>query len=347
MKSIILIPSYQPNEVLPLLCKALKECDFKVVVVDDGGGERFQSIFEETKKYADVLGYEKNQGKGFALKYGFKYIYENYKECKSVITADGDGQHRILDIQKVDDYFNKYNCTIIGTRVFDVPIPLRSKVGNDMSKFTQALGTYKYSRDNQCGLRLFKYEDLPLLISIQGNRYEYEMNVLSEIQLKEIKYLCVKVATIYEPENSTSHFRPLMDTLKIQGSILLKSLPALIGSIVLCVISSIFLYIVLPNANITFDLMLSILAGFASCFVVQSALTLLIYKPRNFLVSLLRNFAYTFITSVSFLITSLLFTRLLGLHLIISYLLTIVIFVFPFYFLIKLNTLLKSDIEDK
>ena len=347
MNSVVLIPSYKPNEVLTILCRALKERGFSVVVVNDGSGDDFNYIFNESKQYADVIGYDVNKGKGYALRYGFKHIYENYKDSKSVITADGDGQHRIIDIQKVDECFTKYDCAIIGTRQFDVPIPFRSKIGNDMSKFTQALGTYRYSKDNQCGLRLFKTSDIPLLLTIKGNRYEYEMNVLSVFQMKEIKYKCVDVATIYEPENSTSHFKPLQDTIKIQASIIHKSLPSIIGNILNWVISTIFLYIVLSNVSNQFNLEVALLAGFAIGFIGQSLLTLIIYKPRNVLASFLRNLMYCSITLVSNIVTSLVFTQLLGLHLLLSFLFAIIIFVFPFYFLIKYNTLMQNNLEDK
>ena len=77
---VVLIPSYQPDETLVFLTRGLKNEGFKVLVVDDGSGTEFDKIFEEAKEYATVLRYEKNHGKGYALRYGFTYIKENLAE---------------------------------------------------------------------------------------------------------------------------------------------------------------------------------------------------------------------------------------------------------------------------
>ena len=72
-QSIIFIPSYQPENVLVCLAKALKEKGYEVLIVDDGSGDKYRSIFDEASLYSTVLHYENNHGKGYALKYGFKY----------------------------------------------------------------------------------------------------------------------------------------------------------------------------------------------------------------------------------------------------------------------------------
>ena len=86
-QSIMFIPSYQPENVLVCLAKALKEKGYEVLIVDDGSGDKYRSIFDEASLYSTVLHYENNRGKGYALKYGFKYIYEHYPSYKCVITA--------------------------------------------------------------------------------------------------------------------------------------------------------------------------------------------------------------------------------------------------------------------
>ena len=59
--SVVLIPSYQPETTLVNLTRGLKEEGFQVVVVDDGSGPSFSSIFEKCKANAIVIGYEKNR----------------------------------------------------------------------------------------------------------------------------------------------------------------------------------------------------------------------------------------------------------------------------------------------
>ena len=163
---VILLPSYQPEETLVNLSRGLSLEGFFVLVVDDGSGEKYSHIFEKCKKYATVIGYEKNQGKGHAIKFGYKYCLDNLKDYNYVVTADGDGQHRIDDIVRIYERVKRQNVSIIGVRKFDVKVPIKSKLGNTLSKFNQSLVTARYMHDNQCGLRAFPYSILPDMIDI-------------------------------------------------------------------------------------------------------------------------------------------------------------------------------------
>jgi len=91
---IILIPAYEPNQRLINLIHDLKDtCDYEIVVVDDGSGPSYKSIFDKVSSLGcTVLTHERNRGKGAALKTGFHYIQET-KEAAGVVTADCDGQH--------------------------------------------------------------------------------------------------------------------------------------------------------------------------------------------------------------------------------------------------------------
>ena len=46
-RTLILIPSYQPSDVLNSLVKSLKDNLYKLLVVDDGSGEKYELIFLE------------------------------------------------------------------------------------------------------------------------------------------------------------------------------------------------------------------------------------------------------------------------------------------------------------
>ena len=90
----IIIPSYEPDELLLDLCDRLTEADLtNVIVVDDGSGSSYQDIFEKIKaEYGfTVLIHKVNQGKGRALKTAFFHILEHQKEAIGCVTADSDG----------------------------------------------------------------------------------------------------------------------------------------------------------------------------------------------------------------------------------------------------------------
>lgn len=334
----ILLPSYQPDKILISLSKALADLKFEVLIVNDGSDESFQYIFDECEKWAKVISYPINRGKGEALKIGFKYILEKYKKCRYVITADGDGQHCIQDIVATYDKVATKKVTIIGERNFNGKVPLKSTLGNSLSRFSQALCTYRYMVDNQCGLRAFPISLLPKLVHIHGSRYEYEMKVLNYLQMKEIPFLPIEVQTIYENNNATSHFRPVRDTLLIQGSIFLCGLINLLTFVFGLLSTTLFYEFIfkegaLRPSPISIELSLFISAPITLLF--QLFLVLIIFRPKNFGKATFRFSLFRIIVLIFELIIVSFFTRVCNLPIYGAYLLCLPICMLPIYFLIK------------
>ena len=129
----ILIPAYKPDHLMIELLTNLKKEGFDIVVVNDGSGEQFDSVFEEAKKYALILNQKPNRGKGAALRLGFSYVNLHQDDHEYVITCDADGQHAISDIIKVNEKLWETNNIVLGSRKFDKSVPKRSRNGNFMS----------------------------------------------------------------------------------------------------------------------------------------------------------------------------------------------------------------------
>lgn len=220
-KSIILIPVYQPKVELVSFLHNLKQVSKSdIVVVDDGSGDGFESIFEVIKKNKiSVIEYSKNQGKGFAIKKGIKFVLENYPAGTGIITADGDGQHTTEDIKKIADELeikHDSKLIILGSREFDKKTtPKKSYIGNRATSFATKLATGINIPDTQTGLRGFTPKILSDLLKIKGNRYEYEMNVLLEAKDYGIGFEFIPIKTIYDNNNSGSHFHPIRDSLLV------------------------------------------------------------------------------------------------------------------------------------
>lgn len=331
--TVILLPSYQPVESLVVLSKALNELGFPVLIVDDGSGKDFDDIFTRCEPFARVIRYENNKGKGAALKVGYQACLDCYPEQKYVITADGDGQHRILDIIRMHERINKLNYSIIGVRKFDVKVPLKSKLGNGASKFTQALSTYRYMPDNQCGLRAFCFEDLPLMLKIKGNRYEYEMNVLTYLQTHEMKFQCMNIETIYEEGNKTSHFRPVQDTLRIQASILLNCLLSIIFYLLEALVGH--LLAKLAFASLPFGIELAIITSFVGTLLLHFICRVIVYKPKSPGKMFVRLLLYQVLLFLALVVNTVLFTRLLEVPLVLTYFISGFLSLIPLYYIVK------------
>lgn len=217
MNKIVLIPSYEPDDKLIKLVSNIKE--LTIIVVNDGSSEKYNKIYDEVKKYAHVISYKENQGKGYALKQGFKYIKYNYKNY-IVVTMDSDGQHTISDALKLIDYVSKHkNVLCLGKRTWDKTTPLRSRIGNTLTRFIFKKTTKLDIYDTQTGLRAFSNELIDYMLSIKGNRYEYEMNMLLNLKNNNIEYKEIDIKTIYIDNNSMSHYSTFKDSLLIYKTI--------------------------------------------------------------------------------------------------------------------------------
>lgn len=232
-KTVILIPAYQPNEVLVNLVEKLSQQNFEIVVVNDGSSENHARIFEKISSKAHILRHEKNQGKGVALKTGYEFIRRNFEKFV-IITVDADGQHSLNDICKMAEIYHEYaGKLMLGVRKFEQEnVPFRSKFGNILTRKILFLATRQNLSDTQTGLRAFDQSLVDEMLEIRGERYEYELNVLLYAIEKQIEIVEIPIETIYENNNSSSHFNPLRDSLKIYKEILKFASSSIISFVV-------------------------------------------------------------------------------------------------------------------
>ena len=231
MRTIVVIPSYEPEERLIKLTAELVAKDLDVIIVDDGSGAKYLPIFDQLAG-ARVLRHAENQGKGAALKTAYQFIKENYPgQNLAVVTADSDGQHSPEDSIRIARRAALDSDSLaLGVRNFDgQEVPLRSKVGNKITlKIFQLTSGSKIS-DTQTGLRGFSVIHLDKMLEISGSRFEYEMNVLMVWAKEKRPFYELKIKTIYENKNEGSHFNPLRDSFRIYKEILRFGLSSLLS----------------------------------------------------------------------------------------------------------------------
>ena len=219
--SVVLIPSFRPDSRLVELISELVRGDTTVVVVNDGSGEDYNPIFDSLAGSATVLRHDHNKGKGAALKTGIAYIADNF-ENYIIATADGDGQHHVDDILRlVRTYPTLAGSLLLGVRDFsDASVPWRSRIGNTITRRLFRLITKLDIQDTQTGLRAFDSTLTELLLSVPGDGFEYETNVLLESATRNIPINELSIATIYSEHNSSSHFKPVRDSFRIYAQIM-------------------------------------------------------------------------------------------------------------------------------
>lgn len=215
----VVVPAYNPGYVLFDVLNSLQKDGFShIVVVNDGSND--DSVFQSINNKAVVLQHDKNLGKGQALKTGFCYCKNNIGDIIGVITVDADGQHSIEDVNKLYmEFHDNKKSLILGSRQFEGNIPFRSKLGNKLACEILERKTKARIKDTQTGLRAIPIEYIDDLIKLEGNGYEYEMNMLLYFINKKISIIEKPINTIYINKNKQSKFKALRDSLKIYKTI--------------------------------------------------------------------------------------------------------------------------------
>lgn len=216
---IVVIPAYEPDEkLLGVLREFTAQTSFDIVVVNDGSSDACRPVFDAVKSYPRVtlLEHEQNRGKGAALKTAFAYIAEHFSAEEGILTVDADGQHLMPDCMNVCSAYEAHpDVLITGSRRFKGKVPLRSRLGNGITRGVFRLTTGKRVYDTQTGLRAFSASRIPEMLALNGDRYEYEIHQLLHCCTKGTGVCEVPIETVYIDDNSSSHFDTLHDSIKI------------------------------------------------------------------------------------------------------------------------------------
>ncbi|MGB8657234.1 MAG: glycosyltransferase family 2 protein [Candidatus Zixiibacteriota bacterium] len=205
---LVLIPAYNAaSTILELIEKTSKFIDRDVmVVVDDGSGDQTSQIAQ--KAGVVVLKHDRNQGKGEALKTGFRYAVENNYDA--VITMDADLQH---DPRSLPDFMRKRGvlpAILIGTRRMDLKtMPLSRWLSNKLTSTVLSILSGQSIRDSQSGYRLIPIEVIRS-VKLESKKYDLESEILVKASRKGFRINQVAIDTIYA--GGRSFIRPLTDT---------------------------------------------------------------------------------------------------------------------------------------
>lgn len=219
-----IVPSLNPDEKLKQVVSGLLEVGFTdILLVNDGSSPDHKGRFDECACFpgVTVLTHEVNRGKGAALRTAFAFVKESRPDSAGVVTLDGDAQHRPGDVLACSEEMLAHPDTLVlGVRDFSGPdVPERSRKGNRITSWVFKTFCGLKISDTQTGLRAIPARYLDAMLEIEGDRYEYETNMLLSLKTYKIPFSEVKIQTVYIEENQTSHFRPVRDSIRIYSLI--------------------------------------------------------------------------------------------------------------------------------
>lgn len=200
----IVIPAYNESVRLGDPLKAIlefvsqKEMNVEVVVVDDGSGDDTAKVAERVfasmpNIQSNVIRYEKNRGKGFAVKTGLLAA-----KADVALFSDADLSTPIEEMSKLVDPILKgeYDVTF-GSRALDRSLigtrqPWRREQGGRVMNFIIRTMSGLPFTDTQCGFKAFNLVKFrPLLDLMKIDRFGFDVEFLfvanhNKLRLKEI-----------------------------------------------------------------------------------------------------------------------------------------------------------------
>lgn len=214
MKVCVVVPTYNnATSLAAVLANILSHTD-QVIVVNDGSTDNTLTILGEFPG-VEIVSYEHNRGKGFALRQGFfQAVKSGYDYAVSI---DSDGQHYADDLHHFLDKLKDHpSAIIIGARNMEQPnVPGKSSFGNKFSNFWFWVETGITRSDTQSGYRLYPVKKLDGM-KFYTRKFEFEIEVIVRSAWTGIEVIEVPVKVFYpEKEKRVSHFRPFTDFSRI------------------------------------------------------------------------------------------------------------------------------------
>lgn len=220
----VVLPSLDPDDKLITVIDGLLETGFTdIILVNDGSKPENLHYFETAATHPEVhlLHHEVNRGKGAALKTAFTWFLENRPDAAGVVTVDGDNQHHPADTKACSEQMMRSNKVVLGCRDFSLPhVPPRSRMGNNITCGVFKIMVGMTISDTQTGLRAIPTHAVKAFLTVKGDRFEYETNMLLAMKEQCIDFEEVKIRTVYIEENKSSHFRAVRDSWRIYKLIL-------------------------------------------------------------------------------------------------------------------------------
>lgn len=207
----IAIPAYQAAPSIgDVVRRALGELD-DVLVVDDGSTDA--TLAEAQAAGARTLRHPSNAGKGTALRSAFDDLFG--RGVRAVVTIDADGQHLPEEVPRLLATWRQGADMVIGSRehLFEAMSPVRRK-SNRWSSYLISVAAGQPLADVQCGFRLYT-GDLIRSTGFPESRFEAESAVVVRAIRKGFRIDTVPVELGFADGRVTSHYRPVVDSLRI------------------------------------------------------------------------------------------------------------------------------------
>lgn len=211
----VVIPAFNEAATIRDVVEQALRLELRIIVVDDGSRD---ATFEAVKDLpVEVLQNASNTGKGASLWRGFQLAIK--AGAQAVVTLDADRQHDPDDIGRlVTAWKANPNSIVIGARTPDWRrIHSARFIANRTADFWISWAAGLHIQDTQSGFRVYP-ASLLRRVSIKSGRtrsFVFESEILIKAARLGYTTSSVPIATRPRAHGDASHYRPVVDTLRI------------------------------------------------------------------------------------------------------------------------------------
>lgn len=224
MQFAVVIPAFNEAPTIRAVAeRALAQCR-DVIVVDDGSTDGTREALAALP--VRLLRHEQNRGKAAALWYGAEAAQA--LGAKWIVTLDGDGQHAPEDIPRLMDAARQHpRDIVIGARLAHRDgIPSSRYTANRIAAFWISWACGQQLSDSQSGFRVYPAGLFQTLAVPHGRArsFVFESEILIKAARHGVRCTLVPIAAVYHTSSRASHFRPVLDIVRITRMVAWKLL---------------------------------------------------------------------------------------------------------------------------
>ena len=211
----VIIPAYNESATIAdVAARAAAQVDL-VIVVDDGSADGTSAALAGLP--VTVLRNDRNRGKGDSLWRGMQHALA--LGAAGVVTLDGDGQHAPEDIPRLLAVARAHpDEIVVGARLLGREAAPRARyLANRFADFWIGWAAGQPLADSQSGFRAYPARLLERVAVKLGpaRGFVFEAEILIAAARRGVPSRAVPIAALYPPCARPSHFRPVLDIVRI------------------------------------------------------------------------------------------------------------------------------------
>jgi glycosyltransferase involved in cell wall biosynthesis len=218
-KLTVLIPCYNEEKGVSKVIQSIPKEKLNalgyatdILVIDNNSKDKTSEVAKNAG--ARVL-LEKKQGKGYAVRKGFKAI----KDSNIVVMIDGDNTYKASEMLRlVEPIDNGFCDVVLGSRlsgnIAEGSMPYFNRMGNWLFTFLVRVGYHGNVTDVCTGYFAWKGSKLKELSKyVESNGFSLEMEMVTK--MAKMKFNIISVPITYKKRSGETHLSPIGDGKKI------------------------------------------------------------------------------------------------------------------------------------